>query len=137
MLDIGLLVVRVLVGLLLLGHGARKLFGWFGGPGPGAHASFIGSLGYRRPTLLSRLHAVAETGAGLLLALGLLTPLAIAAILAVMVNAIVAVHRRNGLWVTDGGFEYPLVLPGSARVWRSPDPGPCRSTPRWVGRRPA
>jgi putative oxidoreductase len=51
-----------------------------------------------------------ETGAGLLLALGVLTPLATAALIGVMVNAIGGAHWKNGLWVTDGGYEYPLVL---------------------------
>ncbi|MDP9021963.1 MAG: DoxX family protein [Actinomycetota bacterium] len=53
---------------------------------------------------------MAETAGGVLLAVGLLTPLAAAAILAVMLNAAVVVHARNGVWVQQGGYEYPLVL---------------------------
>ena len=109
-MNIGLLLLRVVVGGLFVGHGCQKLFGWFGGHGPRGTAGFFSSLGYRRPELMALVAAVAETTGGTLLALGLLTPVASAAIAGVMLNAIVAVHLRNGLWVTSGGFEYPLVL---------------------------
>lgn len=68
------------------------------------------SLDYRAARGLARVHAVAETGAGLLLVLGLLTPLAVAAIIGVMLNAVVAVHWGNGPWASDGGWEFPVVL---------------------------
>lgn len=110
MFDVGVLLVRVVVGLLLFGHGAQKLFGWFAGPGLEGHEGFVESLGYRQPRIMARLHAIAETVAGLLLTVGLLTPLAAAVLIADMVNAMIAVHRPNGLWVADGGIEYPLVL---------------------------
>lgn len=103
-------MVRVVVGALIAGHGLQKVAGWFGGPGVNGHAEALRSLGYRRPRTLSWVHGVAETAGGVLLAVGLLTPLAAAAILAVMLNAAVVVHARNGLWVQQGGYEYPLVL---------------------------
>lgn len=110
MLDVGLLLLRLVVGLLLVGHGLQKLTGWFGGPGREGNARYLESLGYRRAQTLSSLHGVAELGGGALIGLGLLTPLAATAIIAVMVNAVVTAHAGNGLWVQDGGYEYPLVL---------------------------
>ena len=109
-MDTGLLILRVAVGLLMIGHGTQKLFGWFGGHGIAGTGGFFESLGYRPGKPHATLAGLTEAGGGLLLALGLFTPLACAALLGVMVNAIGAVHWRNGLWVTEGGIEYPLVV---------------------------
>jgi putative oxidoreductase len=106
---IGLLVLRVIVGLLFVGHGTQKLFGWFGGHGPEGTATFLGSLGYRPSRRMALVAGVTETLAGAMLALGFLTPVASAAIIGVMVNATVAMHLRNGLWNSNGGYELPLV----------------------------
>ena len=107
----GMLVLRIVVGLLLFGHGAQKLFGWFGGHGPRATAGFFGSLGFRRQHALPMaVLAGLSEAAGLLLALGFLTPLACLAIATVMVVAVGTVHWKNGLWATNGGFEFNLVL---------------------------
>jgi putative oxidoreductase len=107
----GILFLRVVVGLLLFAHGAQKLFGWFGGHGPRATAGFFGSLGFRRQHALpmALLAGVSES-AGLLFALGLLTPFAALALATVMVVAVGSVHWRNGLWATNGGYEFNLVL---------------------------
>jgi putative oxidoreductase len=108
--NLALFVLRLVVGLLFVGHGAQKLFGAFGGSGIEGTAAGFEKMGLRP----ARLHAIAagcaELGGGALLALGLLSPLAAAAIVAVMVTAIVTVHARNGLWNTARGFEYNLVL---------------------------
>jgi putative oxidoreductase len=108
-MDIGLFLLHVVVGLLLFGHGAQKLFGWFGGQGIGGAGEFMQSLGLRP----GRFHAVAggvgEVVGGLLIALGLFLPFAAALVIAVMVTATVAVHWRNGLWAQNGGYEYPLT----------------------------
>jgi putative oxidoreductase len=109
-MDVGLLLIRLAVGLYLAGHGAQKLFGWFGGHGLAATGGFFESLGYRPGRRNAALAGLAELGGGLLLALGLLTPLGAAAVVGVMLNAIGAVHWRNGPWVTEGGIEYPLIL---------------------------
>jgi putative oxidoreductase len=108
-MSIGMLLIRIVVGLLFIGHGTQKLFGWFGGHGRVGTAGFLGSLGYPVPGAAAVFGGVAEAGGGLLLALGLLTPLASAAIIVMMVSAILAVHVRNGLWNTSGGIELPLV----------------------------
>jgi putative oxidoreductase len=113
-MDIGLLLLRVVVGLLFAGHGAQKLFGWFGGHGLGGTGGFMETLGYRPGKRHAAMAGLAEAGGGLLLALGWFTPLAAATIVGVMVNAIVAVHLRAGVWNTDGGYEYPLVLVAAA-----------------------
>jgi putative oxidoreductase len=109
-MELGLLVLRVVVGALFVGHGAQKLFGVFGGHGVSGTASFFDQIGLRP----SRPHAiaagVAETTGGILLALGLLTPLATVLLTAVMTAAILSVHLRNGLWATANGYEYNLVM---------------------------
>jgi putative oxidoreductase len=113
-MDAGLLLLRVVVGLLLVGHGTRKLFGWFGGGGLAGIAWHFRSLGYWRPRLLAGFVGSAELAGVVGLAAGLLSPLAAAAVIATMLNAAVGVHRRNGLWAIDNGFEYPAVLAAAA-----------------------
>jgi putative oxidoreductase len=107
----GILFLRVVVGLLFFAHGAQKLFGWFGGHGPQGTAGFFGRLGFRRQHALPMaLTAGASEAAGILFAIGFLTPFAAVAMAAVMVVAVGTVHWRNGLWSTEGGYEYNLVL---------------------------
>lgn len=122
-MDLALFVLRLIVGLLFVGHGAQKLFGAFGGAGIDGTAGMFEQLGLRPP----RLHAIAagcaEAGGGVLLALGLLTPLGAAAITAVMVTAIITVHARNGIWNTEKGFEYNLVLIAGAFAIVGAGPG--------------
>ncbi len=112
-MDTGLLVLRIVVGLLLVGHGTQKLFGWFGGGGLAGTAWFFRSLGYWPPRLMAGLAGTAEVVGGAALAVGLMTPLAAAVVVGTMLNA-AAVHWRNGLWVVDNGFEYPLVIATAA-----------------------
>ena len=106
---IGLLILRVVVGVLMIGHGAQKLFGWFGGGGITGTAGFFDGIGLRpaRPAAIGA--GIAETGGGLLLALGLLTPIGSVAIVCVMIGAIISVHWPK-IWNTQGGLEYPLVM---------------------------
>ena len=107
----GILFLRVVVGLLLFAHGAQKLFGWFGGPGPRGTAGFFGSLGFKRQHALPMaIMAGVSEASGVLFALGFLTPFAALAIASVMVVAVGTVHWRNGLWVSNGGYEFNLVL---------------------------
>ena len=120
----GILFLRVVVGLLLFGHGAQKLFGWFDGPGLRGTAGFFGSLGFRRQHALPMavLAGVSEA-AGLLFALGFLTPFAALAIASVMVVAVGTVHWKNGLWATNGGYELNLVLWTTAIAVAAAGPG--------------
>lgn len=120
---LGLFLLRVVIGALFVGHGTQKLFGWFDGPGVDGATGMFRSLGYPRARTMALLAGAAEAGGGLLLLLGWLTPLAAAAIIGVMVNAIATVHARNGPWVADGGWEYNLVLATAAATFAFAGPG--------------
>jgi putative oxidoreductase len=103
-------VARTTIGALFIGHGTQKLFGWFGGgglEGTGAHFEQAGLHPGRRNALAA---GAAETGGGLLFALGAATPLAATALTGVMLTAIKTVHWPKGLWSSAGGYEYNLVL---------------------------
>jgi putative oxidoreductase len=118
------LVVRLLLGGLFFGHGMQKLKGWFGGYGPEGTGGFFESLGLRP----GRQHALAagasEAGGGVLLALGLATPAAAAAVTGVMTTAIRTVHQPNGPWVDKGGWEYPAVIIATVLLVAEHGPGP-------------
>jgi putative oxidoreductase len=105
----GLLLLRVVAGGTMFGHGAQKLFGWFGGHGPKGTGGFFGQLGFRAPVAMAILAGLAEAS-GALLAIGFVTPLAALAIAVVMFNAIWTVHWTKGFWNGNGGFEFPLTL---------------------------
>jgi putative oxidoreductase len=109
-MNLGLLVLRLVVGLLFMGHGAQKLFGWFGGHGPDGTGAFFESIGLRPGRRNALAAGASELVGGALLALGLLTPVGAALLTATMLTAIWTVHRHNGLWVTESGIEYNLVL---------------------------
>jgi putative oxidoreductase len=104
------LLARTTIGLLFVGHGTQKLFGWFGGGGLEGTGSFFEQLGFRPGRRYALAAGAAETGGGLLFALGAATPLAAAAISGSMITAIKTVHWEKGVWVSGGGYEYNLVL---------------------------
>jgi putative oxidoreductase len=104
------LLLRVLVGALFFGHGTQKLFGWFGGHGLDATASGFESMGIRPGRRHATAAGLAEAGGGAALALGAATPLAASSLIAVMLTAINRVHLKNGVWITNGGYEYNVVL---------------------------
>jgi putative oxidoreductase len=122
-MSLGILVLRVVVGLLFVGHGAQKLFGAFGGDGPDGTAANFEQIGLRP----GRVHAMAagtmELVGGLLLTLGLLTPVGSMAIIAVMTAAILTVHGSKGIWNQDGGVELPLVMGAAAFAVAATGPG--------------
>lgn len=121
--DLGLLVLRVVVGGLLMGHGAQKLFGWFGGFGfAGTRGWMGGPLRLRPAGLWTLMAGLSEFGGGALLAAGLLSPFGSLGIIAAMVMAAVLVHWPR-VWVTDGGIEYPLVLVAAALAIGIAGPG--------------
>ena len=121
-MDIAMLILRVVVGLLFVGHGTQKLFGWFGGGGVDGTSGFLGSLGFRSRGWVA-VAGLSEAGGGLLLAAGFLTPLAAAAIVGMMVTATVLVHWDKGVWNTAGGYELPLVMATSATAVAFAGPG--------------
>jgi putative oxidoreductase len=107
--DIAMLVLRVVIGLYLSGHGAQKLFGWFGGPGLAGTTGSMRALGFR-PAEAWALTAVAtETVGGLLLLLGFLNPLGSLAIISAMLVATVAVHWGKGPFAMTGGPELAVT----------------------------
>jgi putative oxidoreductase len=110
----GMLLLRIVLGSILAAHGAQKLFGWFGGGGPRGTAGSFAQLRFRAPMLMALAAGLAELGGGLLMATGLLTPLAAFAIAVVMLNAIATVHWRNGFWNTAGGYEFNLLVLAAA-----------------------
>lgn len=108
--ECGLLLIRLTFGLLLAGHGAQKLFGIFGGPGLAATGRSFDVLGYRPGKVFAVIGGLSELCGGLGLAVGLLTPLAAAAVIGVMINAMVTVSGAHGLWIQNGGVEYSVSI---------------------------
>jgi putative oxidoreductase len=118
--EYGLLLLRLVVGLVFAAHGSQKLFGWFGGGGPAGTAAFFSSLGYRAPGVLAIVVGLSELGCGLLLALGLLTPFAALGLVVVMLNAIATVVWPKGFL---GGYEFELTLMTVALAVTATGPG--------------
>jgi putative oxidoreductase len=108
-MDAGLLLVRVVLGLVMAAHGAQKLFGWFGGYGLAGTGGFFEGLGFRPGKFFAAAAGATEIAGGLLLALGLFGPLGPALIISVMVVAMVTVHWSHGLFAQDNGIELPLL----------------------------
>lgn len=123
-MGLGRLIVRGAVGSLMIGHGTQKLFGWFGGGGPGGTAQFFESAGIRPGRRNALAAGASEAGGGLLLALGLATPLAVAALQGVMLTAVRHVHWKNGPWSSGGGYEYNAVLIATLFALAESGPGP-------------
>ncbi|MFE9320743.1 DoxX family protein [Nocardia sp. NPDC052278] len=119
-LDAGALLLRVIAGLTMAAHGYQKFYS--GGRIPGT-ARWFDSIGMRP----GRLHAVAaagtEVGAGIMLALGLLTPLAGAGFVGLMLVAAWTVHRANGFYSVNSGWEYNLVLAAIGVALSTTGPG--------------
>lgn len=113
-MDLALLILRLVVGLLFVGHGAQKLFGVWGGHGLAGTAGFFESIGLRPGRIHAPAAGVAEFTGGALIALGLLTPIGSALIISVMVAAALTVHITNGLWATENGIELTLVYAATA-----------------------
>ncbi|MGX1675330.1 DoxX family protein [Streptomyces sp. NPDC055400] len=121
--DWGLLLIRLTFGLLMAGHGAQKLFGIFGGQGLTDTGKGFAALGFRPGKLFALIGSLSEFLGGLGLALGLLTPLAAAAIIGVMINAMATVTGTHGLWETGGGIEYNVCIAVVALAVAATGPG--------------
>ena len=107
-LSAGLLVVRLVVGLLMAAHGSQKLFGWFGGHGLAGTGMFFEQIGFRPGRFFAMLASTTEVVSGLLVALGLLGPIGPALMISVMIVAAVTVHWKNGLFAASNGIELAL-----------------------------
>ncbi len=109
-MDLALLVLRLVVGLTFAAHGAQKLFGAFGGPGIAGTAGFFEQIELRPGKLHAWAAGIAEFFGGLAIALGIVTPVPAAALIAVMTAAVITVHLKNGFFVTNQGYEFNLAL---------------------------
>jgi putative oxidoreductase len=122
-MDVGLLLLRGVIGLEVAAHGAQKLFGWFGGGGKAGTATFLETLGFRPGSVLASMAGCAELIGGLGLALGFLTPFAAALVMATMIVAIGSVHLGNGLFAVNGGYEDPMTIAAAAAAITFIGPG--------------
>ncbi len=109
-LNKGLLLIRLVVGLLFIAHALQKLLGWFSGPGMTAWTESVGQLGLRPAAFWAPVEAAGELAGGVFLVLGLFTAVGAALIVSDMLVATYKVHLPKGLFAQDGGFEYNLVL---------------------------
>src|SRR4051812_23192217 len=121
--DLGQLVLRLAVGGLLAGHGAQKLFGWFGGPGMEGTSGWLASIGYQPAKPWAALAGLSEFGGGALTALGLLHPLGPIATLGAMAVATIDVHGGKPVWATEGGAELPITNMAAATALALSGPG--------------
>ncbi|GCB45086.1 DoxX family protein [Streptomyces sp. NL15-2K] len=122
--DAGLLILRLALGFLLVGHGTQKLFGWFGGGGLEGTGQFFELSGYPSGKTMALVAGLSETLGGLGLALGLLTPLAGAAVFGTMLNAM-AVNWGGGFFMMDqdGGVELDVLVAAAAAGLALTGPG--------------
>ncbi|SCG56895.1 putative oxidoreductase [Micromonospora echinaurantiaca] len=121
-MDTGLMLLRVVTGLLIAAHGVQKVSPWLGGRGLDAGTEEFRRDGFRGGTVTAVLAGATQIGSGLLLAAGLVTPLAVAGAVGVMTVA-VSVKWPHGLWVQNDGYEYPLVLVIAAAALAFTGPG--------------
>jgi len=122
-MEAGLLLIRVVLGATMAAHGAQKLFGWFGGHGLAGTGGWLESMGFSRARFHAMVNGLAEFGGGILLALGLLTPLGAAAVAGVMLVAIAAVHWKNGFFNANGGYEFNLLIAATSIALAITGPG--------------
>jgi len=108
-MDLGLLLGRLVLGLLMAAHGTQKAFGWFGGYGLAGTGGYFEQIGFRPGRLFAAAAAGTEIVGGLLLAAGLLTPIAAALVVSVMIVAAISVHWPQGVFAQNNGIEVPLL----------------------------
>lgn len=121
-MDTGLLVLRLVAGLLIAGHGVQKVSFRLGGNGLAGGTEEFRHDGFRGGRITALAAGASQIGAGLFLASGLLTPMAAMAAMGVMTVA-GTVKWHNGLWVQNDGYEYPMVLVVASAVLALTGPG--------------
>ena len=123
MKDLGLLVLRLTVGGLMAGHGAQKLFGWFGGHGLQGTAGWLESMGMRPGKQWALMAGLSEFGGGVMTLLGFLNPLGPLGTIGSMGMATAKVHWGKPIWVTSGGAELPVTNIAAALALGLAGPG--------------
>jgi putative oxidoreductase len=104
------LILRLALGLTIAAHGSQKVFGWFNGPGLKGARGMVERMGFKPVPVWTFAVSAAELGGGILVAIGLLTPLAALAVLGAMITAIVTAHWGKGFFNAKGGIEHPFVI---------------------------
>jgi putative oxidoreductase len=122
-MSLGLLIARLVVGVLMAAHGSQKLFGWFGGYGLAGTGGFFESLGFRPGRLFAALASAGELFGGLLVASGFLGPVGPALMLSVMIVAGMSAHWKHGLFAASNGIEMPLLYAAVAAALTFTGPG--------------
>lgn len=110
--DLGLLLIRGIVGWIFVYHGSQKLFGWFDGPGIDGLIEGIRGMGlpYLEPEVFAHIAAWSEFAGGILLIIGLFARLAVVPLAITMAIAVIKVHWPNGFALSQGGIEFALLL---------------------------
>jgi putative oxidoreductase len=119
----GLLLLRLVLGVTLAGHGVQKLFGWFGGHGLKATSAGFAGMGFRAPTAMVLMAGLSEAAGGAGVALGFLTPFAALALVSTMIVAVETAHWAKGFWAYAGGYEYNLLISAAAIAVAATGPG--------------
>ncbi|MFD4240307.1 DoxX family protein [Streptomyces sp. NPDC058525] len=119
--DVGLPVLRLVLGAIMIVHGTQKLFRWFDGPGVKATGMFFGKAGYPAGETMATIAGLTETLGGLGLILGLFTPLAAAAIVGIMINAISV--KWTGAVLGANGVEFESLITAAAVTLALTGPG--------------
>jgi len=108
--SIGLLALRIVIGLAMAAHGSQKLFGWFGGHGLAGTGGFFEMIGFKPGRLFALVAGITELLSGLLIALGFLGPVGPALMLSVMIVAALTVHLKNGFFAQSNGVEVTVLF---------------------------
>jgi putative oxidoreductase len=139
MVNLAALILRLVLGGLLAGHGAQKLFGSFSGPGLEGTSGFMEMLGLKPGRPWAYLAGLSEFGGGVLTLLGFLNPLGPLGVVGSMAMAARTAHKDKPIWVTEGGAELPLTNMAAATALILNGPGKWSldralglSLPRWL-----
>lgn len=139
MSSVAMLVLRLVYGGLLAGHGGQKLFGWFGGHGLKGTGMWLESMGMQPGEDWARAAVASEFGGGLLTAAGFLNPLGPVMSMGSMAMAALTVHKGKPIWVTEGGAELPVTNLAIATALALAGPGSLSldellgtRLPRWI-----
>ncbi|GAC1642849.1 MAG: DoxX family protein [Chloroflexota bacterium] len=139
MVDVGLLLLRVTLGTLLMGHGTQKLFGWFSGPGFRGTSGFLESLNMRPGQFWAGMAGLSEAGGGLMSVLGFLNPLGPIGVISAMIMATLKAHWGKPIWASSGGAELAITNLAAASAVALAGPGRYSvdgllklRTPRWL-----